>query len=63
MVIGIYGSGGMGKEIYDMFFTSTENMYDEAVFIDDVTDKDHVYGCPVLNYRAFIKNFHHLPQR
>lgn len=57
MVVAIYGSGGMGKEIYDMFFAGTDNIVDEIIFIDDVTSEKKIYGCPVFDYIAFRSKF------
>lgn len=52
MILGIYGSGGLGKGVCNLV-TQHLSGWDELVFIDDVTTETEVYGLRVLTYDAF----------
>ena len=48
MVLGIYGSGGAGKEVKDI--AEMLNKWSEIVFIDDTVDCDFFKGILPNNY-------------
>lgn len=59
MTLGIYGTGGAGREIY-MIFDVAPHMYDkwdEIVFIDDINEVKEVYGCKVYTFNELKKKF------
>jgi len=55
MVLGIYGSGGMGKTVCDLVKRFFADKYDEIYFIDDITEKQTIYNTPVLAYTEFCE--------
>lgn len=46
MILGIYGSGGLGREIYDIADrrNAASSLWDEIMFIDDFCDEGDYYG-------------------
>jgi sugar O-acyltransferase (sialic acid O-acetyltransferase NeuD family) len=57
MKLGIYGAGGLGKEICDTALMSIADRYEEILFIDDAKDFHEYYGKKVLTFEIFIKEF------
>lgn len=57
MVLGIYGAGGFGKEIYDMVSQYEADKWDEILFVDDVKNIDSLKGARVITYEVFKRMF------
>lgn len=57
MILGIYGSGGAGKEIYDI--AAELDKWNQIVFIDDTldVDKDEFRGTQCFRFSRFISEF------
>lgn len=56
MVLGIYGSGGMGKTVCDLAKRFFADKYDEIYFIDDITKQKTIYNTPVLAFSEFCNS-------
>ena len=56
MILGIYGSGGLGKGVRNLAGHFPDRWQD-VVFIDDVTDQEEVYGLRVYRYDDFRQTF------
>ena len=56
MKLGIYGAGGLGKEIYDLSLriNCSSNKWSEIVFIDDVKDEGLVLGTRCVRFKTFL---------
>ncbi|ALB63189.1 putative acetyltransferase protein [Cronobacter condimenti 1330] len=54
MKLGIYGAGGLGREVLMLARTINARMsrWSEIFFIDDVTDAREVYGAAVVRFEA-----------
>ncbi|WP_426712958.1 acetyltransferase [Cronobacter muytjensii] len=54
MKLGIYGAGGLGREVLTLARAMNQCMsrWSEIFFIDDVTDAREVYGAAVLRFDA-----------
>lgn len=57
MKLGIYGAGGLGKEICDTALMSNADRYEEILFIDDNKDTHEYYGKKVYSLKKFINKF------
>ena len=55
MILGIYGSGGLSREILDMVMGSYNNTWDKIVFISDFKKKHVISGIDVFNWEEFTK--------
>lgn len=55
MVLGIYGSGGAGKEVKDI--AEMLNKWSEIVFIDDTVDCDFFKGIKRMPWSVFCKTY------
>ena len=55
MVLGIYGSGGAGKEVKDI--AEMLNKWSEIVFIDDTVDCDEYYGINRMPWNDFTRRY------
>ena len=56
MKIIIYGAGGNGKEIVDLYYAINENYdSDSIVFIDDFRSETHFYNCPMFTFQNIEK--------
>lgn len=52
MILGIYGTGGAGRDVYDMI-PRIGQKWDQIVFIDDFKEEGYTYGCPRIPFSAF----------
>ena len=55
MILGIYGTGGAGREIYEIAsaLVGDPALPPEAVFIDDFKDGETLFGAKVLSFDSF----------
>lgn len=58
MVLGIYGGGGLGKDICDLV-SKTGNQWDDIVIIDDMASETLIHGKKVMNYDIFVSCYTH----
>lgn len=57
MKIGIYGTGGTGREVYEIIQDIYElkgKLYEEIIFIDDITEDKELFGCRILSFDEVI---------
>ena len=59
MNIAIYGSGGAGKEVFDLLQETPEERakWDEIVFIDDTVPSGEYWNCRQFTFENFRKTF------
>lgn len=59
MVLGIYGAGGLGREILDLAnnINNNEKKWNEIVFINDNKNEDYVNKIAVFTFDEFIKKY------
>ena len=59
MNLAIYGSGGAGKEVYDLLLeTPAERAkWDEVLFIDDTTESGEYWGLPRMPFEEFRQKY------
>lgn len=54
MILGIYGSGGAGKDVLSLIYTSNQSdNWEEIVFIDDVRSEKEFMGVKVMPFEDF----------
>lgn len=54
MVLGIYGSGGEGREVKEI---ASNELWNEIVFIDDTVEADLFQGCRRMPFNLFSEHF------
>lgn len=57
MILAIYGSSGMGKEVCDLAEKYESQKWDKIIFIDDITDSQTVYGHLTKDYASFKNEY------
>ena len=59
MNIAIYGSGGAGKEVFDLLQETPEERakWDEIIFIDDTVPSGEYWSCRRFTFEDFRKTF------
>jgi sugar O-acyltransferase (sialic acid O-acetyltransferase NeuD family) len=59
MKIAIYGSGGAGKEVYDLLQETPgeREKWEEILFIDDTVPSGEYWGCRRFTFEDFLKKF------
>jgi sugar O-acyltransferase (sialic acid O-acetyltransferase NeuD family) len=57
MKIGIYGSGGLGKEVYELAgrINAKHKRWDEIVFVDDVRDEGVFFGTRSVKFERWLE--------
>ena len=52
MILFVYGSGGLGKEMVDLaqYINRSDKCWDEICFIDDYINKTYIYNCNVIDF-------------
>lgn len=55
MILGIYGAGGVGREVRDI--AEVLKRWDEIIFIDDVAGEGLLYGIKRMPYEAFSRRY------
>jgi sugar O-acyltransferase (sialic acid O-acetyltransferase NeuD family) len=60
MILGIYGSGGLGREIYELAHRQNiaSSLWSEIFFIDDFSDEGDYFGTKRLQFDTFLKIKH-----
>lgn len=58
MILAIYGSGGLGREVFDLASrrNAVSNLWSEIVFINDFIDEGNVYGTQVIHFETLLKS-------
>lgn len=58
MILAIYGSGGLGREVFDLAYRRNllSNLWSKIIFINDFIDEGNVYGVPVIHFDTLLKN-------
>jgi sugar O-acyltransferase (sialic acid O-acetyltransferase NeuD family) len=57
MILGIYGSGGLGREVLALTERITAQKWEKIVFINDFEQNSLINGAEVFTFDAFTKNF------
>ena len=59
MNLAIYGTGGSGKEVWEVLMEcpSQRAKWDEIIFIDDTQKRGSFRGCIMLPYNAFLREY------
>lgn len=59
MVLAIYGSGGVGRELVDLAEDANRitKEWERIIFIDDITEEKMVYGIPVYTFQEVVEDF------
>lgn len=59
MILGIYGSGGLGREVLDLTpaINTSGKEWEDIVFIDDFTEQSFINGTRVMSFDDFLKHF------
>ena len=57
MILGIYGSGGLGREVLDIVLAEgrVKEKYANIVFIDDNKSGQRINGCDILTFDEFSR--------
>lgn len=57
MVLGIYGSGGLGREIYEIAYrrNTVSSLWSQIVFIDDFSDEGDYFGTKRIRFDSLLK--------
>jgi len=55
MILGIYGAGGLGREIYEIALrrNAVSSLWSQIVFIDDFSDEGDYWGTKKINFDTF----------
>lgn len=58
MKLGIYGSGGLGREVYEIAIRRNvvSSLWDEIVFIDDFNDAGDFYGTRRIHFESLLSS-------
>ena len=56
MKLGIYGSGGLGREVYEIALrrNAASSLWEEIVFIDDIHDAGDYYGTKRIGFETLL---------
>lgn len=56
MILGIYGAGGLGREIYDIALrrNAASGLWSEIIFIDDFSDEGNCCGVRRIRFESLI---------
>ena len=57
MILGIYGAGGLGKEVYELasIINAKKNRWEQIIFIDDSSSNTNKSRIPIFSFSE-IKN-------
>lgn len=53
----IYGSGGLGRVVYDSVHRCNSERWDEILFINDYIPEQKFYGTQVISFESVLNNF------
>lgn len=58
MKLGIYGSGGLGREIYEIALRRNKksSLWSDIIFIDDFSDEGGYYGTKRVRFDTFLRH-------
>jgi len=58
MILGIYGSGGLGREIYEIAvrYNSIHSSWNEIIFIDDFNEEGSYFETERIKFNALLNN-------
>lgn len=58
MKLGVYGAGGLGRELFEIACRRNEasRLWSEIVFVDDVRDEGDYFGTQVINFDTLLRN-------
>jgi sugar O-acyltransferase (sialic acid O-acetyltransferase NeuD family) len=58
MLLGIYGSGGLGCEIYEIAirYNTMHSSWDKILFIDDINEEGNYFGTERIKFDTLLKN-------
>lgn len=59
MILGIYGAGGSGREVFELatIINSNNNRWSELIFIDDTKEEgEKLRGIPIYSFENLTKN-------
>jgi sugar O-acyltransferase (sialic acid O-acetyltransferase NeuD family) len=58
MILGIYGAGGLGREIYDVALrrNAYSPCWDKIIFIDDFTEEGPYWGTQKVNFSTVVSH-------
>lgn len=58
MILAIYGSGGLGREIYEVAVrrNAVSSNWDHIVFIDDFSDEGEYFGTKRMHFESILKH-------
>lgn len=61
MVLGIYGAGGLGREVYELALdvNQSKKQWDDFIYIDDAENLSgiEIYGIPVMSFSVFCQKY------
>lgn len=59
MILGIYGAGGLGREVLELarIINSREKNWDDFIFIDDEKVESEVNGVKLYSYKEAVRKF------
>lgn len=59
MKLGIYGAGGLGREVYELakIINQSDSRWEEIVFIDDSESVSKLRDIPIYKFTEFSQNF------
>lgn len=55
MVLGIYGAGGLGREVREI--AEMKNLWSEIIYIDDYNNSDILDGCKRISFEMLCKEY------
>lgn len=57
MILGIYGSGGLGREIFDIAnrINKVSHLWEIIIFIDDISQSNSFYGTAKVKFEEFLE--------
>lgn len=60
MILGIYGAGGLGREVYELSqaINEKENRWSEIIFIDDANDLYNPRDLKIINFESLMSYKH-----
>ena len=56
MILGIYGAGGLGREVYELasLINAHDRRWNKIIFIDDSDDVKDLRKIPIIDYKNLI---------
>lgn len=57
MILGIYGTGGTAREVFDIMHLCENNGYEKIIFIDDKKNDTSFLNCELYDFHNLIKKY------